>query len=119
LVKQSRTTYIAPDEKTSVSCSISREYDQSGQPYYWFGFHLAQKQHLEQAVSGFVAFVCGVQETTFLFPIDQLKLWLDGLNQTIKPDRSYWHIHITKSGESWFLKRKRGFKDVDITSFLL
>lgn len=119
LIKQSRSTYIAPEHRVSLSCALSREYERNNQSYYWFGFHRAQKQYLEQANTGYGAFVCGSVENIFLFPFDKLNMWLPGLNQTEKGDRLYWHIHIVAMKKNWFLKRRTGYNDIDVTEYLI
>jgi hypothetical protein len=53
-----------------------------------------QKEALDGAQQGFAAFGCGSPANTFLIPIKIFAAWLDGMNMTVKEDRSYWHVQI-------------------------
>ncbi len=117
LTKQSRTTYNSPDNSIVISCAISKLYPKPDR--YWFAFHPAQKQRLEEGTKGFAAFVCGSEQNVFLLPYEALVHWLPGLNQSTNKGRNYWHIHIMPSNDHWLLSRKKGYDHIDITKYLI
>lgn len=120
LVKQSRTSYKAPDGHLALSLAVSREYVRNGRSYYWFAFHSYHHEQLQVASQGYAAFGCGSEQVIFLFPLDKIAAWLPMLNQTVNESRYYWHIHIRHSeGGRWLLAAKGKRPDVDITGYLL
>lgn len=120
LTKQSRITFTDADLGVTVTCAVSREYDNPKGPGYWFAFHPHQLQSLRQAKTGYAAFGCGSPDQIALLPTSFLELQLDGLNETHRGDgRRYWHIQIHKEGGLWVLRRRRDQHWPDITDKML
>ena len=118
-MKQTRSSYLASDSSTALICSVSKEYDQGGHLKYWYAFHPYQKEFLEKTENSYIAFGCGSEDTTVLIPSKEFLPWLEGFNITEKPDRYYWHIHITYRGEKLLLNRKQGADPIEITEHIL
>jgi hypothetical protein len=86
---------------------------------YWFAFHPHQKEALETAKDGYVAFGCGSADLIALIPARTFSSWLPNLNMTIKPDRKYWHVHIYEENGALSLARKGGLPRVDLARYTL
>jgi len=112
-IKQSRASFVSSDKQTALICAVSKEYARGGKTGYWFSFHPHQKEFLETAASGYVAFGCGSEQKIVLIPVSDFKAWLDGLNITQKEDRFYWHVIIYKLEEKLVLRRKQGADPID------
>jgi len=119
LVKRSRASFSSPDKKTAVVCAVSRTYQRGGGYGYWFAFHPHQKEFLESAERGLVAFGCGSSNTLILIPIDEFATWLEGMNTTEKENRFYWHVHISRADDQFRLNRRKDVPEIDLTSYLL
>lgn len=118
-VKQSRASFHTPAHEVHLICAVSREHERSGHPAYWFAFQPHQQAFLAEAETAFVAFGCGSPEHVLLVPFERFLPWLEGLNVTEKPNRSYWHVPIVKSGSKFTLLRRKDHRNVDLTGFLL
>lgn len=119
LLKRTRATFSSPDESTVVVCSVSKEYGEGKKSGYWFAFHPHQKQQLEAAIKGYVAFGCGSASRVFLIPIGELSGWLSGMNVTEKEDRFYWHVQISQDQGEFWLVRKQGQPKIRLNDFLI
>jgi hypothetical protein len=78
-----------------------------------------EKAFLEQAHESFIAFGCGSEEILLLIPTVEFVTWLDGMHITQREDRFYWHVHISKETDQLMLHRKKGFKPIELTKFLV
>jgi hypothetical protein len=116
-IKQSRASFISSTDRTALVCAVSKEYTRGGYTGYWFAFHPHQKEFLEAAASGYVAFGCGSEEKIVLIPVSDLVAWLDGLNTTKKEDRFYWHVQIYNDGGKLFLRRKQHADPIDLNRY--
>jgi hypothetical protein len=119
LLKRSRVVYSSPNEDTVVVCAISREYNEKGDPGYWFAFHPHQEERLKAAARGYVGLACGSAAKLLLIPNEKFEAFLPSLNVTTLEDRSYWHVHIYKEDGRLMLRPKKGQPRVDLTQFLL
>ena len=121
LVKQGRCFFASSDDRIRVVCAVSKEYGdaENGKTGYWFAFHPNQKDFLESAVEGQVAFGCGSVKNIILFPEKDFLKNLPLLNQTKREDRHYWHVIIEKRGDKWTLNRAKESGRLDITKNLL
>ncbi len=116
LIKQTRATYSSPDESLVVVCAVSRAHTRG---MYWFAFHPHQKEKLEAAREGYVAYGCGSENVLLLIPFKDFTPWLDGMWITHLENRFYWHVNIRQDGEKLALRRKRGFSEIELTKYLL
>jgi hypothetical protein len=119
LVKRSRAKYSTPDGRIAVNCAVSKEHDPDTQPNYWFAFHPHQKDFLENAETGYVAFGCGSAERLLLIPFSVFRAWIDGLWTTEAEDRFYWHVVIYREDGQLILHRKKGESRIDLTAYLV
>lgn len=120
LVKRSMATFSSPDSQTMVICSISREHPGTGSgSFYWFAFHPHQRAALKESPKAYIAFGCGSAERTLLIPAATFDPWVDGMNVTKKPDRTYWHVHIFRDSSRYTLHRRADSDKVELTQFLL
>ena len=115
LVKQSRASFASADEKTRVVCAISRFHERVKR--YWFAFHPHQEKFLSEAEHAYASFGCGDADTLFLIPLSDFKTWLGNFYITEKPDRSYWHVKIRKTGKAFAITGRSGAKDIDISKY--
>jgi hypothetical protein len=119
LIRQSKATFLNPDESLVVVCTVSREHALARGSFYWFAFHPHQRDTLSRAGKAYVAFGCGSEATIVLVPFAEFDTWLGSLNITKKPDRMYWHVHIRRDKHGIFLDRKKGFERIDLKRFVL
>ena len=120
LTKQSRIIFADADRDLTVTCAVSKEYDDPKGAGYWFAFHPHQLEKLRQAKTGYAAFGCGSPDQIALLPISFLELQLEGMNQThISEEKSCWHIQIHREGRHWLLHRRKGQDWPDITDRML
>jgi hypothetical protein len=86
---------------------------------YWYAFHPHQKEKLEAAREGFVAYGCGSENIVLLIPFKDFAAWLDGMWTTQLEDRFYWHVSIRHEGSKLILRRRKGFSEIDLTKYLV
>jgi hypothetical protein len=119
LVKRSRSKYESNDGNVRVVCAVSRARSAFGGSLFWFAFHPHQKEFLDAAKSGYVAFGCGSEQTTVLLAVDKFYPWLPTFWQTNKGDRFYWHVQIVQAGDHWILRRGAVGDTVEIGEHML
>jgi hypothetical protein len=85
LVRESRATFTTPDRRVAVVCIVSKQYNHTDTPGYWFAFNPHQKESLESARTSYVAFGCGSADQLLLIPFQDFSQWLDGMNVTERP----------------------------------
>ena len=116
LLKQTRATYSSPDGAVVVVCAVSRAH---AREMYWYAFHPHQKEKLEAAIEGYVAYGCGSEKIVLLIPFKEFTGWVEGMWITQLENRFYWHVSIRQEGEKLVLRRKKGFVEVDLTKYLV
>lgn len=119
LVKQSYAIFATPDEKLGVMCAISKEYKHGNRAGYWFSFHPSQKDALAAYSKALATFGCGSEDRILVFPFKQFIKWLPMMNTTESDERSYWHVHFTRSESSFVLDTKRDFESVDVSQYVI
>ena len=119
LLKRSRAGYSTPDKTLALNCSVSKEYNPDTHPNYWFAFHPHQKDFLSTHPKSYVAFGCGSSKRLILIPFSEFEPWLEAAWTTTKGERTYWHIVIYRKDGRYTLRRKKGEKTVDLTSYAL
>jgi hypothetical protein len=119
LVRRVKTGYSSADGSTALICVVSKEYNRSGHPSFWFAFHPHQREFLEKAEQGFLALGCGSEENILLVPLSNVKQWLNDLWTTDRDGRTYWHIRVHHEDGAWLLDRKEGKGRLGITKYLL
>jgi hypothetical protein len=119
LVRQTAVVYVTPQQEISVGCMFSKEYGQSPDSSYWFGFHPSQQARLEKSSNAFVAFGCGSSSQILLIPLTEFSAWLPLMNTTNSKGRYYWHVVFVADQHKIFLRAKQELQNVDVTSFLL
>ena len=116
LVKRSRALYSSPDETLRVVCAVSKAYA-SPKKNYWFAFHPHQRDALIAATTGYAAYGCGSPDLTVLIPVNRIVKWLDGMNTTVKDDRTYWHVQIYEEDGKLTLVRRKGQPKIALDEF--
>ena len=119
LLKQSRAKYVSTDKAAAVICAVSKEHDPEAHPNYWTAFHSHQREFLRNAASAYVALGCGSSKRVLLIPFQAFDSWLEGMWVTERPEGTYWHLVIHRTGEDYELKRKKGEKNIDLGQYLL
>jgi hypothetical protein len=117
LIQRSRGTFSSADDTVRLVAAYSRTYGAAPQGGFWFGFHPYQKEYLEQAKRGFVAFACGDATTVLLIPIDEFSRWLPGMHETVSPDRRYWHVRIRRNSGRFTMSRRKGHERIDLSKY--
>ena len=119
LIKRTRTGYSTSDNSTAIACAVSRAYTKKTYTGYWFAFHPSQLAFLKQIEKSYMVFGCGSSENTIAIPINELESWLDQMNQTVRGERHYWHIHIHQLENKFWLLLKKGVENIDLSSFVV
>jgi hypothetical protein len=119
LLKRSRAAYSTPAGDKAVICSVSKEYQKPGQIGYWFSYHPHQREFFRKAGQGYLMLGCGSESNVLAIPFEDLESWLEGMNVTEKPNRSYWHIHIHREDNRLVLHRKKEWARIDLTKYLI
>jgi len=119
LLKQSKASFYSSDKSIRLICAVSKEHERGNQTGYWFAFHPHQREFLSEAINSYIAFGCGDKNTIILFPSDKFIPLLEHMNTTQKDDRFYWHVQILKNGTSYYMHAKKGYKDINISEYLM
>jgi hypothetical protein len=119
LIQRSRGTFSSADEAVRLVAAYSRTYGTAPRGGFWFGFHPYQKEFLDKAKQGFVAFACGDASTVLLIPITEFSRWLPGMHETVAPDRRYWHVRIGRNDGRFTMKRRKGQERIDLSKYLV
>jgi hypothetical protein len=120
LLKRSRATFEAPDQKLRLICAVSREHARSGTISYWFAFHPHQAHYLASADNSYVAFGCGSEQQLLLIRYSEFKQWLEGMNETTTvKGRTYKHVSIFRVGNGFELVRRQGWPKIDLTRYVV
>ncbi|MDQ2817378.1 MAG: hypothetical protein M3T49_04095 [Candidatus Eremiobacteraeota bacterium] len=119
LIKRSRAMFSSPDERVAVLCAVSRAHGPPRRSSYWFAFHPHQKQIIEGAQTAYVGFGCGSPDAILLLPVGDFVPLLGNLNVTNLEDRFYWHIAISRDGQTYSLHQKKGLPKIALTKYFL
>jgi hypothetical protein len=118
LIKQGRCTYSDAAEKIRILCIVSKEYKRSGVIRYWYAFHPAQKEFLDESNESYIAFGCGSADQIILIPARTFNAQLPRMRTTESDNRFYWHVEIFKKNERFLLNTPTD-EGLDITSYLI
>lgn len=119
LLRESKTKYVSSDRKTRVVCMVSRDYTNTENASYWYGYHTHQMQFLDKGEESYLLLGCGSPDKLLRIAQKVVKGWRDDLNTTTKQNDLYWHLHIFFENERYFLERKKGKGRLDITDYLV
>jgi hypothetical protein len=119
LIKRTRTFFATPDDSTGLICASSKAHERNGRIAYWFAFHPHQLEHMKSVKNGYIAYVCGVEETILLIPFPDLLSWLDGLWTTERNGSVYWHLRLQEMNGKLLLDRRKGLDRLDVTKYLI
>ena len=112
----SRANFSTEANDFHVTCAVSKRYKRESQPY-WYAFHPRWMSFLEEAKESFFVLGCMDRNEAYAIPLDDLKILLPDLNQTIKSDRSYWHVALTNDGEAIKLNLSKVGKLIDLKPY--
>ena len=105
LVRKGRALRTSSDGATNVVCLASQRYDgPGGSRNYWYGFTPAQRDFVQEAAEGWIAFACQDSGRVFLIERDEFLHWLPTM-LTTPPDASddaevrHWHIYFNDYGD--------------------
>jgi hypothetical protein len=118
-IRRGPVTFSTGDGKCRLMVAVSKRYERSATPGYWFAFHPSQQAFLEEGERGYAAFGCGSAETVFLFALDDFLPFVARMGTTATEDRHYWHVKIYESGSRFVLGQPGMGNNVDITTYRL
>jgi hypothetical protein len=108
LNRRSAAIYRSDGSEIGIVCTMSKWHAKNEN--YWYAYHPHQNEFLGTTKQGY--FVLGMMdsEEAIVLPVQIIRKNLEKLNTTTTPDgRSYWHIHISRSGSGDLsLQRARG-----------
>jgi hypothetical protein len=119
LVKESRTSYSAPQTNLRIVVAISKAYGTPKARGFWFAFHPHQRDFLKQSPEAKVALGCGSENVVFLIPFSVLEPHLSDTWATQREDRMYWHIHIEQRHNKYYWALRKGVQNLLIDDYLL
>ncbi|HUW61392.1 MAG TPA: hypothetical protein VMZ06_10330 [Candidatus Bathyarchaeia archaeon] len=119
LVKESRTSYTAPDTNLRVVVAVSKAHGTSKARAFWFAFHPHQRDFLKQSPEAKLALGCGSENVIFLIPFSVLEPHLNDTWTTQREDRMYWHIHIELRHNKYYWTLRKGIQKLLIDDYLL
>jgi hypothetical protein len=119
LVQQGRSAYASANGESRLICLVSKEYRRSSEIRYWYAFHPAQKEFLEQSKNSYIALGCGNSKCVLLMPSSDFINNLPKMRTTEKDGRSYWHVEVFKKGDRFLLIRPTINGGLDVSRFLL
>jgi hypothetical protein len=95
----SRANFSTEANDLHVTCAVSKRYKRESQPY-WYALHPRWLTFLEEAKESFFVLGCMDRNEAYAIPLDDLKKLLPDLNQTVKSEKSYWHVALTNDNDS-------------------
>lgn len=117
--RRSAAIYRSDDNQIGVVCTMSKWHAKNEN--YWYAYHPHQDQFLGTVKRGY--FVLGMMdlEVAVALPVEVIRQNLSKLYTTTMPDgRSYWHIHISRSGtEGLVLQRAKGEPPLPLDRYIL
>jgi hypothetical protein len=97
LVRKTRALYWSAGHDVRVACSISKRYLGKNQNPYWYAYHPAWKEFLDEAERSFFVLGCMDRDEAYALPREQIAQLLPFMHTTSPKDGTmYWHIHITE-----------------------
>jgi|GEM_PF-5380653 len=117
-VKQTRSSFVSKDGETAIVVSVSREYDNGTQRFYWFSFQPYQGEFLQSKANGFLVLGCASPDRTLIIPYRDFGPWTEKLNKSIRDNGSfYWHIKIVTDDDGLRLKLEGKGNQVDVDKY--
>jgi hypothetical protein len=118
LVPKSRSLFRSADDVIHAVCTISKRYTKlPGRPY-WYAYHPAWREFLNQAQTGDL--ILGMMDINraFAIPAIALEPQLGKLNTTYKPDdKTYWHLHILEDAKNSLSLYVPGYTPMSLDQF--
>jgi hypothetical protein len=105
--RRSAAIYRSDANEIGVVCTMSKWHTKNEN--YWYAYHPHQDKFLATTKHGY--FVLGMMdlELAVVLPVEVIRQNLEKLNTTMTPDgRSYWHIHISRSGSGGLSLQRAG-----------
>jgi hypothetical protein len=105
LVRKGRAFRSSSDGTTNVVILASQRYPGSGDSgNYWYGFTVAQREFVQEAQKGWIAFACQDSGRVFLIERDEFLDWLPELltspsDVADDSEVSHWHINFSDYGD--------------------
>ncbi len=125
LVKKGRALRSTSDGRANVVVLASQRYDgPGGSSNYWYGFTPAQRDFIEEASEGWVAFGCADSGRTALIARDEFLAWLPEMLTTpanVSDDSAirHWHIYFNDYGDHIDLMPISGGQKRDLVPYLV
>jgi len=117
--KKRQTTYVTGTGDQAIVLLVSKAYGHSADLRFWFGFHAYQDQFLASAAIGYLVLCCGSPDQALLVPVAAYRKWLDTQTTSARGGDVYWHIHLVKRENRFYLERKQDGQDVDLTEYVV
>ncbi len=89
------------DQRTRVSCVISKRYE--GGYNYWYSYQSLQDKFLVEGEIGYYVLGCIDKQVAYAIPYPFITSQLPNLNTTIRDSAMYWHIKLEDSKERGML----------------
>jgi hypothetical protein len=118
LDRRSAAIYRSDDSEIGIVCMMSKWHAKNEN--YWYAYHPHQDEFLATTKQGY--FVLGMMgsDDAIVLPVQKIRQNLDKLNTTTTPDgRSYWHIHISRSGTGFLLQRAKGEPPLPLDRYIV
>ena len=115
-VKKGYALFTSSDGNANLVCLASQAYQANDYEHYWYGFTPSQLEFLEEAASGFVAFICGSPEKVLLLPFAEFKAILPYIYRT---ENKHWHIRLYWKENKMTLDEPLKSSREDVTRYLL
>lgn len=119
--KSTKTSYKSSDKKIHLICLASREYEEQDLDegvMFWFTLRPSQLDFLnEVGRTGYLALGCGSADSFLLIPAEELKPYLNLLNQNEKNGDQYYHLKLIMADDEVWLIPKRGIQRVNWSDF--
>ncbi len=117
--RRSAAIYRSDANEVGVVCTMSKWHAKNEN--YWYAYHPHQDEFLATTKQGY--FVLGMMDldVAVALPVEVVRQNLGKLNTTTTLDgRSYWHIHVSRSGRKGFsLHRAKGEPPLSVEQYML
>lgn len=118
LSPKSRALFWSADGDERAVCTLSKRYSKLPNRPYWYAYHPAWREFLNDGGHGFLLLGAMDLNRAFGVPSQCLEPILEHLNTTYKPDeKTYWHLHILEGASGSFSLYVPGHRAMALDEF--